>query len=101
MLYQNGEDEDFSPDNFDENDLINRHSDNKRLNLLLKKKKNDICENFTFIFFLFLLESIISSVCFYLFYLFEFCKLYIFRNLLFLLLSINGILFFYSSFYII
>ena len=41
MLYQNGEDEDFSPDNFDENDLINRHSDNKRLNLLLKKKKND------------------------------------------------------------
>ena len=76
MLYQNGEEEEFSPDNFDENDLINRHSDNKRLNLLLKKKKNDICENFTFIFFLFLLESIISSVCFYLFYLFEFCKLY-------------------------
>ena len=64
MLYQNGEEEEFSPYNFDENDLINRHSDNKRLNLLLKKKKNDICENFTFIFFLFLLESIISSVYF-------------------------------------
>ena len=40
-----------------------------------KKKKSNICGNYTFVFFLLFVESLISLICFYLFYLFEFCKI--------------------------
>lgn len=77
MFFQNYDDEDSNSDNSDEYDVINEHDNDLIRDIrLLKNEKNDICENFSFIFFLFMLESIISSVCFYLFYLFDFCKLY-------------------------
>ena len=55
--------------------ILTEDDDEEEFILVPRGNKRKICKNFSFVFFLFFLESLISFICSYFLYLFEFCKL--------------------------
>ena len=61
---------------FDESILTEDDDDDEEEFIFVPRiNKRKICKNFSFVFFLLFLESLISYICSYFLYLFEFCKL--------------------------